>query len=261
MGDLGRYRIWIPFFRFCHVSVDKVAVSAPLTGGRSYVFHGDIKIVTIATRLLGITVSRVEVPFANITGIELKTTYSQGSGGGGIGAVGIVPGYYFELIMKLDHIGAELAGREQFWIENPDFFSAWKFRRRAERTEAAIRGVLGPMRPAISIPVTEPPTHRPPDYLYYLPRFLVSLAIRLGMTSGSERTSPASTSSYKPQQRPVPMWRPTKSKPVSVPNHERQPKPLVSFSLGSLVRLISGVLIVSALIALFLFAFLYIIPL
>ena len=259
MGDSGRYRIWIPFFRFCHVGADKVAVSAPLTGGRSYVFHRDEKVVTIATHLLGITVSRVEVPFANITAIELKKNYSEVPVGG-FGATGVVRGYYFELIMKLDHIGAELAGREQFWIENPDFFSAWKFRQRAERTEAAIRGVVGPMRPAISIPVTEPPTHRPPDYLYYLPRFLVSLAIRLGMTSGSERTSPASTSSYNPQQRPVPLWRPTKSKPVSVPNHERQPKPLVSFSLGSLVRLITGVLIVSALIALFLFAFLYIIP-
>ena len=153
----------------CRVTEDRVVVTAPIFGGKGYVFDGPRKILTITTRLFGITLSKTEVPFTNIASLELEKTFNPG-------AQTVVPGDYFKLTMRLDKIGAELAGKEAFEIENPDIFAMWKHRLRAERTESAIREIIGPLPPPTPTPTTVP-SQGSSQVSQYFEYFLIPLGI------------------------------------------------------------------------------------
>ena len=132
MSGNVRYKVWIPFFRFCHVSEDKVLVTAPLVFGRGYLFDRSRRVVTIFRRIFGMSLTEMEVPFEMISDVEPRkyVRHIGGSGGGTISKA-------FELVTTL--YGTERV----FRIESPLFASGWKDRRRAERTQQVIRRVTG----------------------------------------------------------------------------------------------------------------------
>jgi len=127
--------IWIPMFRYCRVTGDKVIVTAPILFGRGYIFDKNKQLVTIRRRLVGITISKIEVPFSRINALAVTRVWKEGSPATysyGMHYAGTPGGYFFELVMTV-------AGNGEFKIEKPDMFADWERRGRAERVEEAIR--------------------------------------------------------------------------------------------------------------------------
>ncbi len=75
------YSIWIPLFRICRVSDDKVVITPPLLFGRGYVFDRTRGTVSISRRLFGIPISKTQAPFEQITSLSLKQVRTEGTQG------------------------------------------------------------------------------------------------------------------------------------------------------------------------------------
>ena len=132
-----KYSIWIPIFRICRVSDDKVVITPPVLFGRGYVFDRTRGTVSISRRLLGFPISKTQAPFEQITSLSVKGHYEEGSSGyltGSTYVPGTPGGTFFELTMKV--------GGKEFKIEKPTILANWERRGRAERIKAAIRRVI-----------------------------------------------------------------------------------------------------------------------
>jgi hypothetical protein len=72
-------RIWIPFFRFCHVSEDKVVVTPPIVFGRGYVFDWQRRTVSVSRHFLGIPVSKIDIPLRKVRSLRVTETQRESS--------------------------------------------------------------------------------------------------------------------------------------------------------------------------------------
>ena len=73
--------IWIPFFRRCWAGPDKVEVTHPIIFGRGFLFNRTRQVVTIRRCLFGLTLSKKEIPFSDVT-IRLSSRYQAPTSGG-----------------------------------------------------------------------------------------------------------------------------------------------------------------------------------
>ncbi len=64
-------RFWVPLFRYCTVSDERVAVSPPILFGRGYVFDRSSRTVSVTRAFLRVPFSRVQIAFRDITGLTL----------------------------------------------------------------------------------------------------------------------------------------------------------------------------------------------
>ena len=129
------YSIWIPIFRICRVSDDKVVITPPVLFGRGYVFERTQGTVSISRRLLGIPISKTLAPFEQITSLSVTRVWRKGTPGYSspymlTGSVPATPGgWSYGLTMRV--------GGEEFKIGR-----GWQRRGRVARIEAAIRRVI-----------------------------------------------------------------------------------------------------------------------
>ena len=77
MSYRGFARINISLFRDCLVANHRVVIPPPILFGRGYVFDGNLKIVSIRVRCLGMTISIVELPFQDIRSVTLNSKHYE----------------------------------------------------------------------------------------------------------------------------------------------------------------------------------------
>ena len=91
MGTMGSYQIWIPFFRFCRVSEDKIEITPSIFFGCSFVFDSIRQAVFISRQILRVSISNIEVPFSDIS-CHLQSRDFSDSWVGGLGGGSYSPG-------------------------------------------------------------------------------------------------------------------------------------------------------------------------
>ncbi len=72
--------IWVPAFRRCRISEDKVEITHPLIFGRGFLFDRARQVVTIRRCLLGFTLSEEEIPFSHLS-LRFRSEASHGEYG------------------------------------------------------------------------------------------------------------------------------------------------------------------------------------
>ena len=109
--------IWIPYFRRCWVSADRVELTHPIIFGRGFLFDRARQVVTIRRCLLGLPLSKQEIPLSDVT-ISLGSRYYKPTSGyytGSFWSPGSPGGtQYFIKITTTDGREIKVFGREGF---------------------------------------------------------------------------------------------------------------------------------------------------